>query len=181
MTDSEHSPATKTAVIKPNYLRACGLSCVLAIIIAAVLAVFIFGLINKNPVFHKTFSNAKLVVECQLNLSNEGSRSVSKAIERYVRRNGKYPERLEDLYPVFLDDKDILHCPADLSAGDSISYEYYKPEMDAIPSTVIVRCRHHIMGDDQPSWEIALLKDGKVAKTILNAPNAKVIEKLQNR
>jgi hypothetical protein len=69
------------------------------------------------------------------------------ALRRYAERNGMYPAKLSDLYPDFLETRDILHCPADHSSPDSVSYKYTRPKMSDPPDKAVLSCaRHTIIG-----------------------------------
>ena len=103
--------------------------------------------------------NQKNIDICTQNLI-----AIGKAIEAYKKDHGDFPEWLSDLHPKYLQDANLLLCPADEEGGKPIftrnadpkmpvSYGYqFHPEYreeksqqrevygDAMP---LVRCRHH--------------------------------------
>ena len=44
--------------------------------------------------------------------------AIGRAIDAYQKEKGELPARLSDLYPRYLTDKALLHCPADRSPGE---------------------------------------------------------------
>ena len=43
--------------------------------------------------------------------------AISRALAAYQREKGELPPHLSDLYPQYLTDKSVFHCPADPSPG----------------------------------------------------------------
>lgn len=114
---------------------------------------------QKQNEFQNTDQEKKYIKMCTQNLN-----VIGKAVKSYLNDNKDYPEWLSDLHPKYLQDTNILICPADKENGEaffsfnedkklSISYDYqFHPEYreekseqrliygDAMP---LVRCRHH--------------------------------------
>jgi hypothetical protein len=67
------------------------------------------------------------------------------ALSRYAVRNQKYPEKLADLYPEFLENRSALHCPSDPSPSSTVSYDYFPPKIDSPDSTIVLTCRRHAL------------------------------------
>jgi len=65
------------------------------------------------------------------------------ALDRYARDTGKYPERLDDVFPDYLDRKSVLRCPADQETpeGES-SFVYDRPQPGQVDAAIL-ECRHH--------------------------------------
>ncbi len=75
-------------------------------------------------------------------------KSIGKSLQAYVKDNGKMPDELSDLYPAYISDLKLLHCPADPTAGSpsnryahkdpkrpvSYSYEFYAADSHGLPS-----------------------------------------------
>lgn len=148
---------------KSNCFVVGGITCLVVVVIGVVLIILGVRWASQNPQIRKAVGSAQLRTECQLHLANpSGSQDIYDALERYKTRNGKYPAKLADLYPTFLEDKSVLHCPADTSGKDVVSYEYYPPAMDAPANMVIVECRRHVIVDGQSPMVLQLTKDGQV-------------------
>ncbi len=142
-----------------------GITCLVVLIIGILITIWLVVSVSKNPTFKKVFSGAKLVAECQLHLANpSGTQDIYDALERYKTRYGQYPAKLADLYPTFLEDKAILHCPADTRPKDVVSYDYYPPTDKSPANAVIVECRRHVVMEGQPPLVLQLTKDGQVLK-----------------
>ena len=162
-TQPEQQPTPPRA--KSNCFVVGGITCLVVVVIGILLTIWLVTWASRNPTFKKAIGGAKLVAECQLHLADpSGSQDIYDALERYKSRNGKYPAKLADLYPTFLEDRSVLHCPADTSGKDVVSYEYYPPAKNAPGSTVIVECRRHVLMDGQPPLTLQLTKDGQVLK-----------------
>lgn len=174
---SEDRPTLPAADSKSSCLRAVGISCLVLVVIGLAFGLWIGYAVSKNPMFRKVFTEAPLIQECQLHLQAPRSeQDVAGALERYVRKNDEYPASLEDLYPNFLEDKSVLHCPADPSPKDTVSYEYTRPDMDDPASTVVVECKHHVVVDGEPLWRMTLHKDGKFVRK-MNESAAELIRR----
>ena len=140
-------------------LKAAGITCLVVVVVGIAFAALAAFVILRNPAVKR----GRLALQCRMNLQNPNeAQDISDALERYVRRNGKYPARLEDLYPNFLEEKTILHCPADPRPADVASYQYTPPAMDALPSIVVVKCYRHRIIPDQPPLVILLRKNGQL-------------------
>jgi hypothetical protein len=97
----------------------------------------------------------------------EQSQEIAAALNRFATKNDQYPEKLEELYPRFIEKKSVLHCPLDKSAPDAVSYEYHRPAMDAPDDTVVLICRRHVLFKGQPAVIVATRKDGTPVKPSL--------------
>lgn len=166
--DNHEYPArTQSRAVNSNCLKTAGITCLVVLVIMIAVGAWIIHTMSRNETIRTAFSGARLVAECQTNLRDPAPgahQDVSRAIDRYVRRHGKYPNSLDELYPTFLEDRTCLHCPADASDKDTISYEYTQPAMDAPGDTVIVECRRHVLVQGQPPLVLQLLKDGRVLR-----------------
>ena len=161
MTNEDHSfpliaPVTNN---KSSCVKTAGITCLAALIAGIIVVIWSVNYVLRNPALSKAFSEAQLMAQCQIQLQEIGG-----ALERYSKRNEKYPAGLAELYPNFLEKRSVLHCPADRRAKDVVSYEYTPLAMDAPPATVVVECKHHIMIKDQPPWTISLYKNGRVGR-----------------
>ena len=102
--------------------------------------------------------------ENNINRCTQNLTTIGRAVKSYLCDNDDYPKWLSDLHPNYIQDTNILLCPADSENGEvffsfnedkklSISYDYqFHPEYreekseqrliygDVIP---LVRCRHH--------------------------------------
>ena len=140
-----------------------GITCLVLVVIIAGLTIWGIILASRNPQIKKAVSSAQLRAACQLHMSNPSTgQDIYDALERYRTRYGQYPAKLADLYPTFLEDRSVLHCPADTRAKDVVSYDYYPPAANAPGSTVIVECKRHIILEGQPPLALQLTKDGQV-------------------
>jgi peroxiredoxin len=114
------------------------------------------GIAKQNP---SEAQNQKNIEICTQNLL-----AIGKAVQAYHNDHGDFPEWLSELYPKYLQDANLLLCPADKGGGKaiaafnadpkmSVSYGYqFHPEYregtqknrtvygDVIP---LARCRHH--------------------------------------
>ena len=165
MSDQTNTPAPRSG---PNCLKSMGIGCL--VIIAVLLA------ISFIPGPQKMLGAAALAAQCQLNLYNpDNNQNISEALDRYVTKNGSYPDKLEDLYPEFLTDKRVLHCPADPRPQNVVSYDYNKPSMDAPDDTIIIKCKRHVIFKGKPNPIIVLRKNGKarLENPPLNTPTLK--------
>jgi len=135
------------------------------VIVGIAVAFWIYRMMAKNPAIRQAYGQARFVAECQMHLQNPNSPDdIADALERYAKRNGKYPASLEELHPNFLANKAILHCPADPHPNNTVSYEYYPPAIHAPGTTIVVQCRRHRVFEDQPPLVLSLYKNGQVAK-----------------
>ena len=165
MSNEVRPPETTAPRTKSNCLMAAGITCLVLVIVGVLVLLWIIRMVGTNPTFKQAFSGAKMVAECQFHLQNPNNpQNISAALERYRTRNGRYPDKLEDLCPDFLENRAILHCPADSRPTDVVSYEYTKPAPDAPGSTVVVECNRHILIEGQPPHVLSLTKDGRILK-----------------
>jgi hypothetical protein len=112
--------------------------------------------------------------ECTQQLQAIGS-----ALGRYrTAHGGRYPASLAALYPQFISRRDRLHCPADPSSPDQVSYQYTPPPAsqseDPAPDTVVVTCNRHriTLAGHTSIYLLQLRADGQVRQqTKLLAPD----------
>ena len=165
MTDEGHPAGPAAPGARPNCLRTVGITCLVSLVVGVAIVAWIAIMISKNPTFRQVYSGAYLAAECQKNLQHpdpHNTQDISGALERYARRNGKYPASLKELYPNFLENRRTLHCPADSRPVGVVSYEYTPPAMNAPPTTVVIRCGRHAIIRGQPPLVLLLYKDGRV-------------------
>ena len=110
----------------------------------------------RNPSVFNTMRDVKEVRDCKKNLT-----SIHESLKRYRQMNDKYPAKLVDLWPNYLESKEILHCPLDPNSGE-ISYEYNPPSADAPPQTIVITCRWHMFTEKKSPIILRLLKDGTI-------------------
>ena len=148
---------------RPNTGSNCLKSCATAALVVFVAAVALILLFKDSIVENPMVKTAMVAAECQGNLSNPANeQNISAALDRYVTRNGRYPETLEELYLTYLKNRNVLHCPADPRPKNIVSYKYTPPEVDAPGSTVVIECDRHKIVEGQPPLVLHLLKDGRV-------------------
>jgi hypothetical protein len=163
MSVEEMPPAEPGAKGRSSCLRAAGISCISILVAIVAITVWIYFLVTRNPVYRHAYNQAILVAECQLQLQDRSTGvDIGDALERYARRNGRYPSSLEELYPNFLDNRALLYCPADKVATGASSYKYIRPALNAPGETPVVICRNHPVLADQEPWMLTLYKNGKV-------------------
>ena len=152
---NEDMPVPAPAPKKSSCMRALAITLLIAVVVAVLVMFWVFKYLFKNEAFQKAFNQAQARQQCKANLEEIGG-----ALERYSRRNKAYPTSLDQLYPNFLENKAVLHCPADPNQG--VSYDYYPPAMNAPGTTLVAECRRHVAFENQPPWKLQLFKDGKV-------------------
>ncbi len=150
---------------KSNCFMVGGITCLVIFVLLVGLGFWLFKQLSGNSMIKKAFGGAKLVAECQLNMANPSSdQCIYAALERYNTKYGRYPQKLGELYPTFLEKRSVLHCPADPSPKDTISYEYTPPAETAPANTIMVECNRHILIEGQAPLVLKLQKDGQVLK-----------------
>ena len=146
------SPEQQQITPVPTAGQSCamkaGFGCLAFSILGIIAFVWIFNMMIKIP----NISSYKGCMENML--------AISGALDRYASRNDKYPAKLSDLHPDFLEQKQFLHCPADLSSVGKVSYDYTAPAMNAPPSTVLLTCKRHVIFQNR--LIMILRKDGKI-------------------
>jgi hypothetical protein len=90
----------------------------------------------------------------------QNEQTIVAALNRYATKYNQYPEKLESLYPRFIEDRKVLHCPSDPRPTDIVSYEYHRPKIDSPDSTVLVTCSRHTPFRNLPSVIVGVRKDG---------------------
>ena len=146
------------ASTQSSCLRTTGITCLVAVVVGIAIIVWLVTMVTKYPALRHA-------AECQANLQNpdpDNQQDISGALERYARKKGKYPASLEELYPNFLENRKILHCPADKRPVRIVSYEYTPPAVKAPPSVVVIRCDRHVIISGRPPLVLLLHKDGKI-------------------
>lgn len=141
----------------PGCWKSLGITCLVVAVVGIALLIWGFFSISKNPVFKRAMSEAQLLAKCQIQLKEIGG-----ALRRYESRHGKFPASLEELYPNFLENRAMLHCPADKRDASVVSYGYTPPGPDAPGSTKVAACRFHVLVEGQPPVVVNLTKEGKV-------------------
>lgn len=157
-SNSTNSPINKGESYSPNKscTQAIGISCIVLLLIIAGLTYWLYTIFKKNP-------SMEYMGECMMNMGQ-----ISGALDRYKQKKGEYPQKLEDLYPNFLEDISVLHCPSDSSPINKPSYEYEIPNKKDPPDTIVVCCkRHKIMNTEM--W-LCVQKNGKL-RTYTIAPD----------
>lgn len=144
---------------RSNCLRTAGITCLVLVVAGAALGLWFVNMMTKNPAVRQAYKGARLIADCQVNLEQIGG-----ALERYSRRNEKYPSSLAELHPNFLENKAALHCPADRRPLEVISYDYDPPSPKDSPDTPVIECKRHVVVEGQPPWTLTLQKDGRVIK-----------------
>lgn len=119
----------------------------------------------KNERVFNTVRDAKDVKDCKKNLT-----AVYESMLRYRQINDEFPEKLEDLWPKFLETRDPLHCPVDPNAGE-ISYEYTRPDDKTPPDAVVLTCRWHMITEKGTPLVLTLQKDGTIISKQVDPPS----------
>lgn len=156
---SIETPPVNAPPVKKNTscLKVGGITCLTMLILALALTYFLYMKISKTTVFKDAFSSASLMTKCMPHLAE-----ISGALNRYNQKKGAYPDKLIDLYPTFLEDKANLHCPADPSPADNVSYTYKKPDKKTLSTDVVVSCdRHKLLNS---TALLVILKNGKIVQ-----------------
>lgn len=150
--------------------KTAGISCLVLAILSAVLVAITIIIATKNPVVRQLYSSGKSVGICELQMVEIGA-----ALQRYVTKNGKYPDRLADLYPKFLENRGLLHCPADRRTKNVVTYVYFQPQTSDSGSKIVLMCTHQVVVPGQPAVPIRVLlfKNGRV-KTEVGRPSPSV-------
>lgn len=69
---------------------------------------------------------------------------ISKGLEQYTNDfNGNFPPSLEVLYPGYVSDKIVFHCPIDFIPERKISYLYTRPDKTDPDTMIVVSCERH--------------------------------------
>jgi hypothetical protein len=166
MSNEIRPPEPAAPQTRTNCFATAGITCLVLLIVGALVGLWGVKALIRNPVFKQGLSGAKLLAECQFHLQNPNSpQNISAALERYRTRNGRYPDKLTDLCPDFLENKTILHCPADDRPKDVVSYEYTKPDTNAPGTVIVVECKRHVIIQGQPPLVLTLTKDGRVLRS----------------
>lgn len=162
------TPPVKTQPTKKgnSCLKIGGITCLTLLIVITVLSYILYTKFAKTPIVSQMSG-------CMQNLSE-----ISGALSRYDQKNNAYPNNLVDLYPTFLENKSNLHCPADSSPADAVSYTYKKPDKKSSPIVPVVICdRHKILGS---TVLLEIEKNGKIVQyTIPPEKGAKPIKGME--
>lgn len=67
----------------------------------------------------------------------------AEAVDRYYRDKGEYPEHLADLYPLYLENRQSLFCPADPNGTRKETSFIYRPPVPAGEKAPLLVCPHH--------------------------------------
>lgn len=160
------APVRAKAPRKHGCVRTLGISCLVLAIMSAVLVAIIAIVATRNPAVRRLYSSGKSVGICELQMAEIGA-----ALDRYVTKNGKYPHRLTDLYPKFLENRGLLHCPADPRPKNVVTYVYFQPRISDPGSKIVLMCTHQVSVPGQPPVPVRVLlfKNGRV-KTEVGRP-----------
>lgn len=165
MTNVDYPTQPGPPKSKSNCFVVGGVTCLVLLVVFVLIAIWAFRAMVHNPAFKQAFTGVKLATECQLHLqSTSGDQDIYHALDRYKTRYGKYPQKLDELYPTFLKDRSVLHCPADTRPNDVISYEYTPPAVNASGTTVVVECKRHVLQEGQPPLVLKLCKNGEILR-----------------
>lgn len=165
--ENETSPPVRAKTPRKNgCVRTLGISCLVLAILCAVVVTTITVVATRNPAVRQLYSSGKSVGICELQMAEIGA-----ALDRYVIKNGKYPDRLTDLYPKFLENRGLLHCPADPRPKNVVTYVYFQPRISDPGSKIVLICNHQVNVPGQPPVPVRVLlfKNGRV-KTEVGRP-----------
>ncbi len=154
MSNQEYQYSPPQPEKKSSCLKISAISCLVLVVVIIAGSYWLYRVIARSPEFKTGFEEIKAMSMCTAHLQG-----INKALERYYQRNGKYPSSLGELYPDYLEDREILFCPT-----GQTSYIYYQPSPNAPSNTVILECRHHIIAKDQPPIVLRLRKDGRLER-----------------
>src|SRR4051812_26288348 len=82
-------------------------------LVAVVLGVVIGSIARGAPP-----ATAPMDRDAAMEPCTEHLKAIGKALAAYERDHGKLPDQLSDLFPKYVTDKTIFHCPADPTEGD---------------------------------------------------------------
>lgn len=141
-----------------QFFQYCLLGCLIILVgVMIVLGVYLVRLFNSER-FHALDQQRRLIRQCRL----ERLMPLYRAIQRYELRNGRAPDRLENLVPRYLENVDLLHCPADPDPKRRISYRYVPPGANSPAETIILSCPYHRVGENPVLLQITRKGDYKV-------------------
>lgn len=124
--------------IRANGKVVACVGCAAALVLGMIAALLFLAIISRNGNMPQPF---RAVIEQQACEKNLGE--LAGALRRYRIKNDRYPDRVSELYPDYLNSDASLWCPRDLSHTGGSSYEYICPLPNADDSTVVLRCRRH--------------------------------------
>ncbi|MHB0999649.1 MAG: hypothetical protein ACYC27_10415 [Armatimonadota bacterium] len=165
MANMNNQSKTTTPGSNNSCLKAAGISCVVILVTTIIIGFWLYSAFKTNPVFKDVYKDANLMTECLQQIDQ-----VEEAFYRYNQKNGKYPSELNELYPTFLENKNIIICPLVRKSNGDTSYEYKAPDKNATGSTVVMICnRHRVLNapvtyhllNDGSIWQYTSTPDGK--------------------
>ena len=119
---------------------------------------------------------------------------ISRALKEYLKDyNGNFPPSLWTLYPKYVKDPFIFHCPLDCCPERIISYLYTPPDRTDPDTTVILSCERHYsygerrIGMDKWRWgvNIIMMKNLEIRiigkKKLSSKEIDKIIEEVRDR
>ncbi|NLC56345.1 MAG: hypothetical protein GX774_05865 [Armatimonadetes bacterium] len=111
-----------------------------ALLLVALLSISYFAVMMATEGGASFMAQAQRLKEC----GHQRMLPLAAAAERYRRGEGKYPERIEDVFPVYLAEEQMLYCPLDTAGPDAkrSSFTYQPPEPDK-PNVPLLECPHH--------------------------------------
>lgn len=168
---------TAPAPAKPRSGRAVGcVGCLAAFILSFLALILLLAIMSRDGSLPAPFQALRESYQCGQNMED-----LIGAINRFQIQQGRYPERLEDVYPEYLKSAGSLRCPlADDTKKENrqngkveTSYEYLKPGPGTKPDDVVIRCDRHSF-DDQGTTYLIARKDGKItAQRVQSKPPQK--------
>ncbi len=142
--------------------------CVLVRFIGCIFSSELRGRVKKHPIIHTIWAiitilliagiyvpyfagGVKPVPRCILCANN--LKQIGQACALYSEENnGKWPNRLSDLAPTYLNDEKIIKCPIIKK-----QYNYVQPNSSSSSNTVVIYCEH-----PKPTHSVVLYKGGYV-------------------
>lgn len=145
---------TRTSV--PGCFRTVGITFVVLAALAIPVLFWLSHMVMKVPRL-RNFALCTIQVE-----------EIGGALNRYAKMYDRYPDTIDELYPRFIENKSVLHCPSDSSKTDKTSYQYAKPSLDAPADKIMVTCTRHTPFEKGTHVLVGVRKDG--TKVILPIP-----------
>lgn len=138
MSTKAESPATPARARHSGRTMAC-VGCLAAMLLAMLAVMLFFAITARNGTMQRLYETWVNVERCRQNMVELGD-----ALERYHNRNDKYPAKLDDLYPDYLNEDDVLWCPTVKARPQQSNYVYRRPKANAEDSTIAVQCFRHV-------------------------------------
>ena len=129
MEEQIQTPTTET-IPQPRPWRFALTGCMVLIVFLVVAFAGFLMFAYKSPFYHG-------IAVCSIQMRNVGA-----GLDRYATKNDVYPAELDEITPDYIK-KSELHCPADKSDRDDVSYVYHRITSDASDDAVVLECKHH--------------------------------------